>query len=176
MSTTVQRGLIVLVLLVAVVLVVRSFNMPLPDIAPSNSSEIGGAAPPPLSPEDLGLPPEIVGLSPQSQERQPDPNANWVPVGEFTGTETAQTTTFQLNGNLARVRYQVESDLPFLALFFVPATQTQAGAFPDVVAANQTEGEVMVSKPAGSYYLTVQSLGGTWSVAVDEEEATEGTL
>ncbi len=170
MSTTVQRGLIIVVLLIAVVLVVRSFNAPLTESSPAPSPDSGVGAPPPMDGGSAALLQDLAALIPQAPDREPDPNATWVPVGEFNGSEAGQTTTFELKGSLARVRYQVESELPFLAVFFVPAAQGQASIFPDILATGETEGEVTVSKPAGSYYLTVQTISGTWSVAVEEEQ------
>jgi hypothetical protein len=171
MSTTVQRFLIVAVLLVAVVLTIRTVASPPPQSATPNPPEGAAGDATPIDVTDLRLPQEIAGLFNQGEQRAPDPNASWVPVGEFNGSEAGQTPPFELNGNLTRVRYQIDSELPFLTVFFVSATQQTASPFPDVIATNQTEGEVTVSKPAGSYYLTVQTIGGTWNVAVDEERA-----
>ncbi len=170
MSTIVQRFLVVAVLLVAVVLVVRTFTAPLPPSTTPNPPELAPNQPPPIDVSELRLPQELAGLFPQGEQRTANPDASWVPVGEFNGSEAGQTPAFQLSGNLARVRYQIEGELPFFALFFVPTAQQTASAFPDVITTNQTEGEVTLAKPAGSYYLTVQTIGGNWMVAIDEEQ------
>jgi hypothetical protein len=128
------------------------------------------AAPPPIDVTQLGIPSEIAALFPPGEAPPLNPDATWVPIGEFNGSEAGRTPTFELSGNPTRVRYTIEGDMPFLALFFVPASQGQASAFPDVISTNQTEGEATISKPAGEYYLTVQTIDGGWTIAVDEEQ------
>jgi hypothetical protein len=169
MSTTVQRVLIVAVLLVSVILVIRSFTAPVPEPAPP-SPPLAVPPPPAIDPAQLRIPPEIAALFPPGEAAPTNPDATWISVGEFNGQEAGRTPTFELSGNTTRIRYTVDGDLPFFALFFVPANQTQASAFPDVISTNQKEGEATIAKPAGSYYLTVQTIQGGWSVAVDEEQ------
>jgi hypothetical protein len=170
MTTTVQRIIIVAVLVVAVLLVIRTFTPSMPAPAPQTppGESAGGTSAVDVS--QLRLPPEIASLFPSGEAAPANPDATWVAVGEFKGEDTGRTPTFELNGNLTRVRYKIEGEMPVLFVFFVPAAQTQASAFPDVISASQTEGEATLTKPAGSYYLTVQAIGGSWSVAVDEEQ------
>jgi hypothetical protein len=170
MTTTVQRVLIVAVLLVAVLLVVRSFTPSLPAPAPVAPPDDPVGSVPPVDVTNLRLPDEIASLFPSGEAVPANPDANWVPVGEFNGRETGQTPTFELSGNLTRVRYKVDGDIPLLFVFFVPATNSRPSAFPDVISTSQGEGEATIAKPAGSYYLSVQAINGSWMVAVDEEQ------
>jgi hypothetical protein len=170
MTTTVQRILILAVLVVSVLLVIRSFTAPLPEAAPLSPPGDASAAPPTIDPSHLRLPAEIAALLPSGGAQPSDPDATWVAVAEFNGQDTGRTPTFELSGNLARVRYKVDAEMPVLFVFFVPADHSQPSAFPDVISASQTEGEATISKPAGSYYLAVQTIGGSWTVAVEEEQ------
>jgi hypothetical protein len=170
MTTPVQRIIIVAVFVVAVLLVIRSFAAPPPPPAPPPVSNDPGMALPTIDPSRLQLPSEIASLFPAGGTAPANPDATWIPVGEFNGQETGRTPTFELSGNLTRVRYKVEGEMPVLFVFFVPAGQSQPSAFPDVISTSQSEGEATLAKPAGSYYLAVQTIGGSWMVAVDEEQ------
>src|SRR5688500_2817517 len=126
MNSTVQRVLIVAVLVVSVILVIRSFTAPVPQAAPPAPPLAQVPLPPPMDPALLGIPPEIAALFPPGEAAPRNPDATWVAVGEFNGQEAGRTPTFELSGNTARIRYKVDGDLPFFAVFFVPANQAQA--------------------------------------------------
>src|ERR1041384_7951337 len=107
MSSTAQRILIIGVVVIAGIILVRSVAMP-QQASPPPPSEL----PPPVN-MTVQLPPEIANLLPSGPVATPNPDATWVSVGEFTGTEAGRTPAFDLSGGLARVHYKVEGDLPF---------------------------------------------------------------
>jgi hypothetical protein len=171
MSTTVQRILVSVVLVIAVLLVVRSLTAS-PEQSYQFQSIPGPAivAPPQIDSSQLRLPLDLAIPVAPGEAVPSTPDATWASVAEFSGQEAGRTPTFELSGSPARVRYKIDGDMQFLAVFFVPEGQNQASAFPDLISTNQSEGEATIAKPAGSYYLTVQTINGGWSVAVDEEQ------
>lgn len=171
MSSTAQRILILAILAVGALLVTRSLAGPAPPPPAPQSLPEAQVLPTAVDVAQLGLPSEVAALFSPREVPQPNPNATWAPIAEFSGEEAGRTPTFELSGSLARVRYKVEGDLPFLVIFFVPDGQEQVSGFPDVLSTNESEGEATVAKPPGRYHLSVQTIGATWTVAVEEERA-----
>ena len=160
-----QRVLVALAAIFAAIVIVRSVT---PAAPPS---------PPPPPPEELAalagtitLPPELSFLQTPRQVPTPNPLGTWRPVFQQSGLENAQTSTFELTGSLVRVRYSLTGEVSVLAVYVLPDAPTPpAFGFPDVITAGAGGGENFLPRAAGTYYLSVQSVGGTWTIEIEEE-------
>lgn len=166
MAITPQRMLGVLALLVVGLVIVKSLSPTSPtDSAPPSSDALSQIS------ATVVLPPELSFLQTPREVPTPNPEATWFEVLQISGTENARSPSFNLSGSLVRLRYTLEGDITVLAVYVVPETpgDERVGGFPDVISAGPSGGEALIVRPAGSYYLNVQSVSGTWTVAVEEE-------
>lgn len=97
------------------------------------------------------------------------PDATWVEVTSLAGEGNLRSGAFNLSGAPVRLRTVLDGDIAILALFLVPTGTQQIAGFPDVITTRPGEEETLLAKPAGTYYLDVQSVVGSWSVIVEEE-------
>jgi hypothetical protein len=166
MPLTRQRVLVALAVAFAAIVIVRSLS-PAPGASPPpspSSQELADIA------GTITLPPELAFLQTPREVPTPNPLSSWQPVFQASGTENAQTSTFELSGNLARVRYSLTGEVSVLAVYVMPSTPAPAAfAFPDVITAGAGDGETLLSRPAGSYYLSIQAVGSGWTIRIEEE-------
>jgi len=158
---------------VIVVLVVKSFSS-----QPSGPQQAEPPRPP-VAAQSVVVPPGIGDLLAGSPTLgpTPGPEANWVEVARLSGSEeSAGSTSFELSGGTVRLRYSKSTDDPTIltAALLADAPGREPGiALPEMLL--QKSGELMLSRPAGRYYLNVQNAalgasGATWEITVEEEQ------
>jgi hypothetical protein len=166
-----QRALLALGALIVAGLIIKGL---LPDQPPSSAPPVATTAVP-IDLTALGL----TNLGPLAGGPAPTarPGANWAEVARLTGSSTepdlVRSDPFELSGGTVRLRYTIEGgDVTMLAVFVIADTgPTSAGGIPDILSVSQTSGERLISRGPGRYYVNVQTVGGDWTVEIDEERA-----
>ena len=103
----------------------------------------------------------------------PNPDAEWAERLRLSGTDNVRSEPFELEGGLVRMRYTLDGNVTLLALSLIAdGPQPQAG-LPEVIATRVGEAERIIARPAGPYRLAAQSIGGQWSVVIEEEQPVE---
>jgi hypothetical protein len=114
-------------------------------------------------------------LAPAFTNPTPDPNATWAPVFQASGDDNQKTPTFRVSSGTVKLSYRLdltgENKAGLLVVYMLPEGQPsdQAG-LPDVFSLAGVDDSKILSRPAGNYMLSVQALGGTWKVDVEEQE------
>jgi hypothetical protein len=139
--------------------------------APStNAADVSAAQAPAvaaLAQQQRALPPVVF---PETAVAADD--ATWVEVTSVTGEGNLRTDPFELSGAPVRIRSTLDGSIALLALFVVPAGTEQPSGFPDLISTRIGEpDEIVLSKPAGSYQLEIQSFVGSWSIVVEQAES-----
>jgi len=133
----------------------------------------------PVAVQSIVVPPEIgdIVAGRPTLGPTPGPEASWVEVTKLSGSEeSARSPSFELSGGTVRLRYSKSTDEPtILTAAVLPDSpgREQGIAMPDLLL--QKSGELMLSRPAGRYYLNVQNAvlsasGATWDITVEEEQ------
>ncbi len=95
----------------------------------------------------------------------------WTPIFSLNGSGSKKSAVFQLTGAPARAKYKfVAGDFGLFSYYIVPAGDDvmRTGGIPEVMTQQSEESESSIHKPAGAYYLNMNSSGGNWSVVIEE--------
>lgn len=118
------------------------------------------------APEPEQAPTSAVLPVPDKPVRAPK---TWQTVATLSGDNHKRGELFTLTGAQSRLTYTVaEQNYPFLYVYLMDADKTLEadGGFAEVTGAS-TNGETVLYKKAGSYYLDVLGSSG-WTVTVEE--------
>lgn len=100
------------------------------------------------------------------------PKARWIEVYTFKGNGLKKSSTFELSGGEAKIKYKFKSFLG-LGMFAVYVVNDgtdimTVGGIPELMtSAEQEESESSIQKRAGRYYLNVNG-AGDWIVTIEE--------
>ena len=95
----------------------------------------------------------------------------WTQVFSLKGSGSKKSAVFQLTGAPARAKYKFTAgDFGLFSYYIVPEGQDvmRTGGIPEVMTQQSEESESSIHKPAGSYYLNMNSSGGTWTIVIEE--------
>ena len=95
----------------------------------------------------------------------------WIQVASLEGTGRKKGPLFELTGGEAKLIYTVQGDqFAGMAIYVVSEGESidEQGGSPDVNHQGSGSDETRIVKPAGRYYLDVNSANATWSVRVEE--------
>lgn len=102
-------------------------------------------------------------------KKEPEVAKTWQKVAELSGSNSKRGDVFTLTGAKARLTYTLSGDYtPTLNVYIVDEGDSleESGGFPEVFAA-KSNGDTLLAKKAGNYYLDVTSTG-VWSVTIEE--------
>lgn len=107
-------------------------------------------------------------MTASSTTQKPD---DWVSVAQFSGDSKKKTSTFELSGAPARLRYEAVGEYTYLSVFIVPAGTdlSETGGFPEVDISEPGSDVTMLTQDAGTYYLQTIAYGCHWTVTIEEQ-------
>ena len=95
----------------------------------------------------------------------------WTELMSFKGSGTKKSAPFHLNGGKARVKYTFkENEMGAFSFTVVPEGEDDGASLPEAEAEKSETSESYITKEAGNYYISVNSVNGTWNLTVEEEK------
>lgn len=93
----------------------------------------------------------------------------WGEVGSWNGTGRKNTETFTVTSDEWKIRWDAKSDGPMTISI---AVYDAAGKLVGVAASSRKPGkeETYMRKPAGRYYLEINSVNADWTVTVEHKK------
>lgn len=163
-----MQRLLYILIVAAVVAVAIRYSLPGGDDAPQAS------APTPLvAPVGTFQLPDFLLNQTARFIPTPNPEATWAERLRVAGTDNVRSDPFELEGGLIRMRYTLDGNVTLLALSLLADTPEPFAGLPEVIATRVGEAERIIARPAGRYRLAAQSIGGQWSVVIEEELPVE---
>jgi hypothetical protein len=104
---------------------------------------------------------------------EPAKAKQWTEVFTVKGSGLKKTASFTLSGAKARVKYKYTTgDMGIFSFYVVPEGEDimKTGGIPDVMIQQSETSETYITKDAGTYYLNINSSGGSWTITVEEEK------
>lgn len=98
----------------------------------------------------------------------------WTEVYVFKGNGLKKSSTFELNGGSARLKYSYKGEsgigMGMFSVYIIDEGEDlyKTGGFPELMTQEENdEGESSIQKQAGRYYLNVEAMG-RWIVTIEE--------
>lgn len=167
-----------LAFLIAVIIFVSSmffFGAALDSISsPSQTSEQVVEETQDAAPEET----EETEAAPEEEPEETEPEAaepEWTTVLELSGNADRQSDTIELTGGNVRITYEFEDstghDMVFAAIYLLDegVDLMTDGGIPDVMISEAGDGETILRRGAGEYYLRVSAANTNYTVIVEEQ-------
>jgi hypothetical protein len=105
-------------------------------------------------------------------EDKPKATANWNTVAELAGNTNKSSPDFHLQGCETRLLYSLAGGDQVLAAFYIEESGkelTKDGGFPVASPSEAGDGETIVHKSEGDYYIEVVAANVNWTAKVQEK-------
>jgi hypothetical protein len=123
--------------------------------------------------KDKGTTTNTNSTSGTNTSSEPAKAKQWTEVFTVKGSGLKKTASFTLSGAKARVKYKYSTgDMGIFSFYVVPEGEDimKTGGIPDVMIQQSEASETYITKDAGTYYLNINSSGGSWTITVEEEK------
>lgn len=117
---------------------------------------------------------QTITENPTQSANDPSNEKKWTTVYSFSGNGMKKSSTFELTGNEARIKYNYKADgnvgIGMFAVYVVDEGEDimKTGGFPEIMSqAESEESESTIQKNEGKYYLNVNA-SGNWTVTIEE--------
>lgn len=123
--------------------------------------------------KDKGTSTTTHSTSGTNSSSEPAKVKQWTAVFKVKGSGLKKTASFTLSGAKARVKYKYSTGIMGIFSFYVvPEGEDimKTGGIPDVIIQQSEASETYITKEAGTYYLNINSSGGSWTITVEEQK------
>lgn len=112
--------------------------------------------------------------TPVTEERAAEAAATWTTVATLKGKADSASSTFELSGSEARMKYTFtgSGDMVLGSIYLLTegTDLMKDGGIPEVMIQEAGPGTTALHKSVGSYYLDINSAGFTgWTVTIEEK-------